>query len=110
MFKGSHPITVDAKGRIAIPASYRQSLIDDCGGRMVVTQHWDGCLLLYPQPEYQKFEAQLLAKGSVDPSPLLTGVVGLEGVPAAFDALEAADRHAKILIDPTLTGAEVRPR
>ena len=53
---------------------------------------------------------QLLAKGSVDPSPLLTGVVGLEGVPAAFDALEAADRHAKILIDPTLTGAEVRPR
>ncbi|ROO25028.1 cell division protein MraZ [Salinisphaera orenii MK-B5] len=66
MFKGSHPITVDAKGRIAIPASYRQSLIDDCGGRMVVTQHWDGCLLLYPQPEYQKFEAQLLAKGSLN--------------------------------------------
>ena len=53
---------------------------------------------------------QLLAKGSVDPSPLLTGVVGLEGVPAAFDALEAADRHAKILIDPRLTGAEVRLR
>ena len=33
---------------------------------MVVTQHWDGCLLLYPQPEYQKFEAQLLAKGSLN--------------------------------------------
>ena len=53
---------------------------------------------------------QLLAKGSIDPSPLLTGTVGLEGVVAAFDALEAADRHAKILIDPTLQGAEVRPR
>lgn len=66
MFKGSHPITVDAKGRIAIPASYRQSLSDDCSGRMVVTQHWDGCLLLYPLPEYQKFEAQLLAKGSLN--------------------------------------------
>ena len=53
---------------------------------------------------------QLLARGDVDPSPLLTGVVGLEGVPAAFDDLEAADRHDKILIDPTLEGAEVRPR
>lgn len=67
MFKGSHPITIDAKGRIAIPASYRQSLIDDCGGRLVITRHWDGCLLVYPAPEFQKFESQLLSKGSLNP-------------------------------------------
>lgn len=67
MFKGSHPITIDAKGRIAIPASYRQSLIDDCGGRLVITRHWDGCLLVYPAPEFQKFEDQLLSKGSLNP-------------------------------------------
>jgi len=67
VFKGSHPITIDAKGRIAIPASYRQSLIDDCGGRLVITRHWDGCLLVYPAPEFQKFEDQLLSKGSLNP-------------------------------------------
>lgn len=52
----------------------------------------------------------LLAEGDVDPRPLLTGTVGLEGVEAAFDTLAAADRHAKILIDPRQPGAEVTPR
>lgn len=66
MFKGSHSITIDAKGRIAIPASYRQSLIDDCGGRLVITRHWDGCLLIYPGPEFQVFEQQLLSRGSLN--------------------------------------------
>jgi threonine dehydrogenase-like Zn-dependent dehydrogenase len=42
----------------------------------------------------------LLADGTVDPSPLLTGTVGLDGVAAAFDALSDPERHAKILIDP----------
>lgn len=67
MFKGSHSVTIDAKGRIAIPASYRQSLIDDCGGRLVITRHWDGCLLIYPGPEFQSFEQQLLSRGSLNP-------------------------------------------
>jgi threonine dehydrogenase-like Zn-dependent dehydrogenase len=42
----------------------------------------------------------MLAEGKVDPTPLLTGVVGLGGVAAAFDALAAPETHAKILIDP----------
>ena len=67
MFKGSHAVTVDAKGRIAIPASYRQSLLDDCASRLVLTRHWDGCLLIYPAPEFQAFETQLLARGSLNP-------------------------------------------
>lgn len=67
MFKGSHPVTIDAKGRFAIPAAYRQSLNDDCGGHMAVTQHWDGCLLVYPYSEYQKFEEALLEQPSMNP-------------------------------------------
>ncbi|MDA3919227.1 MAG: division/cell wall cluster transcriptional repressor MraZ [Salinisphaera sp.] len=67
MLKGSHPVTIDAKGRIAIPASYRQSLIDDCAGRLVITRHWDGCLLIYPGPEFQAFESRLLSRGGLDP-------------------------------------------
>ncbi len=45
----------------------------------------------------------LLADGKVDPRPLVTGVVGLGGVAAAFDALADPEVHAKILIDPTST-------
>ena len=42
----------------------------------------------------------MLADGKVDPRPLITGTVGLEGVEGAFDALGNAEQHAKILIDP----------
>jgi threonine dehydrogenase-like Zn-dependent dehydrogenase len=42
----------------------------------------------------------LLADGKVDPRPLVTGTVGLDGVEAAFDALAQPEVHAKILVDP----------
>ncbi|TQC46026.1 alcohol dehydrogenase [Rhodococcus sp. WS4] len=42
----------------------------------------------------------MLADGKVDPTPLITGTVGLAGVASAFDALGNPEGHAKILIDP----------
>jgi threonine dehydrogenase-like Zn-dependent dehydrogenase len=42
----------------------------------------------------------MLADGKVDPSPMVTGTVGLGGVESAFEALGDAEVHAKILIDP----------
>jgi threonine dehydrogenase-like Zn-dependent dehydrogenase len=48
----------------------------------------------------------MLAEGKVDPRPLITGEVGLDGVDAAFSALADPERHAKILIDPSGTAAE----
>jgi threonine dehydrogenase-like Zn-dependent dehydrogenase len=42
----------------------------------------------------------MLADGKVDPRPLITGTVGLQGVEGAFDALADPETHAKILIDP----------
>lgn len=49
----------------------------------------------------------LLADGKVDPSPLVTGTVGLAGVAGAFDALGDPEVHAKVLVDPRLAGAEI---
>jgi threonine dehydrogenase-like Zn-dependent dehydrogenase len=56
-------------------------------------------VLGYTPPEFRE-TLHMLADGKVDPSPLLTGVVGLEGVDGAFGDLGSADKHAKILIDP----------
>ena len=52
----------------------------------------------------------MLAEGKVDPAPLITGTVGLDGVDAAFAALGDPEAHAKILIDPRSTAVtpEVR--
>lgn len=66
MFRGSHSVSIDSKGRFAIPASYRQTLLDVCGGRMVVTFHHDRCLLVFPQDRFRDFEQQLLRKGSLN--------------------------------------------
>ncbi|MEV4351867.1 alcohol dehydrogenase catalytic domain-containing protein [Actinoplanes sp. NPDC049596] len=51
-----------------------------------------------------EFRATLhrLARRRLDPRPLLTGVVGLDGVAGAFEELGRAGRHAKILVDPWL--------
>jgi threonine dehydrogenase-like Zn-dependent dehydrogenase len=48
----------------------------------------------------------MLAEGKFDPTPLVTGTVGLEGVEDAFAALADPDAHAKILIDPKRPDAE----
>jgi threonine dehydrogenase-like Zn-dependent dehydrogenase len=52
----------------------------------------------------------MLAEGKVDPRPLITGTVGLDGVGAAFEALTGVGgvpgQHAKILIDPRSEAGE----
>ena len=44
---------------------------------------------------------QMIASGKVDPTPLVTGTVGLDGVSGAFADLASAEHHAKVLIDPS---------
>ncbi|MDO9409378.1 zinc-binding dehydrogenase [Patulibacter sp.] len=48
-----------------------------------------------------------LADGTVDPRPLITGTVGLEGVGTAFAALGDDPTHAKVLVDPRAVGSAV---
>jgi len=52
---------------------------------------------------------QMLADGDVDPSPLITGTVGLDGVETAFTMLGNPETHAKILIDPQSTAVSPAP-
>ncbi|MEO6570679.1 MAG: zinc-binding dehydrogenase [Ilumatobacteraceae bacterium] len=51
----------------------------------------------------------MLADGKIDPSPIVTGTVGLAGVSAAFDALGDPEHHAKIIIDPRQTMTPNQP-
>jgi len=48
----------------------------------------------------------MLADGKVDPRPLVTAEVGLDGVEAAFAALADPEKHAKVLIDPSSSVSE----
>jgi len=59
-FRGINNISVDAKGRMAMPARYRERLLESCGGRLVVTVDQDHCLLVYPLPEWEVMEEKLI--------------------------------------------------
>jgi threonine dehydrogenase-like Zn-dependent dehydrogenase len=51
----------------------------------------------------------MLAEGKMNAAPLVTGVVGLQGVDTAFGALGDPEAHAKILIDPQSQASEPAP-
>jgi threonine dehydrogenase-like Zn-dependent dehydrogenase len=73
---------------------------------MALNKHIDLRFALGYSPLEFRDTLHMLAEGKVDPGPLVTGRVGLEGVDAAFAALSHPDVHAKILIDPQSTAVE----
>lgn len=54
LFQGSSALTLDAKGRISIPTRHRDALISQAEGRLTLTRHPDGCLLVYPRPVWEE--------------------------------------------------------
>jgi MraZ protein len=59
MFRGVNTISLDSKGRLAVPTRYRETLARHCHGQMVVTVDRDHCLLLYPLPDWEEIERKL---------------------------------------------------
>ncbi len=60
MFRGATKITLDAKGRFAIPTRYREPLAVRCDGQLVTTVDRDHCLLIYPLPDWEEIERKLV--------------------------------------------------
>ena len=68
MFRGVNTLSLDAKGRMAMPSKYRDRLLAQCDGQMVVTvDRSDACLLLYPMPEWEDIERKLVRLGNLNP-------------------------------------------
>ena len=59
MFRGVTTLNLDVKGRIAIPARYRERLAATCASQLVITLDKDRCLLLYPENEWVQIERKL---------------------------------------------------
>jgi MraZ protein len=66
VFRGVSALNLDGKGRMTMPTKYRQRLIDDCDGHMIVTIDREKCLLLYPLPEWEIIEKELVRLSSFD--------------------------------------------
>jgi MraZ protein len=93
MFLGRFSHSLDAKGRLAIPAKFRGELADG----LVVTRGIDRCLSVYPLAAWQTLAERVSALSISDPDARqFRRMVFAEAVDEALDA------QGRILVPPEL--------
>lgn len=98
MFRGINPITMDAKGRFAMPSKYREILANASNGVMVANIHLrDKCLVIYPTPVWEDIEQQLQELSTVNPE---TGP--LRRLMLAYATDTEMDSNGRILLPASL--------
>ena len=59
MFQGASSLNLDGKGRLSVPTRHRDALLSMAEGQVTFTKHPDGCLLLFPRPEWLQFRERV---------------------------------------------------
>ena len=59
MFQGASSLSLDAKGRLSMPSRHRDVLAATANNQVTVTRHPDGCLMIFPRPEWETFRERL---------------------------------------------------
>ena len=96
MFRGSSFHTIDAKGRIIIPARFRDVIKSD-GKDGAMISRMDRCLVAYPFNEWQNLESKILSMAEKSENMRRFRRVFIGG---AFDCL--CDKQDRILVPPSL--------
>lgn len=93
MFRGANKITLDAKGRIAIPTRYRERLSERCESQLIITVDRDYCLLLYPLPDWEDLERRLMRLPSLNRQ-----VRRLQRLMVGYATEVELDGHGRVLL------------
>lgn len=59
VFQGASSLSLDAKGRLSVPTRHRDVLSANASGQLTITKHPDGCLMVFPRPEWEKFRDRI---------------------------------------------------
>ena len=98
MFRGANKVTLDAKGRMAMPARYREMLLERGDGRLVVTvDRGDRCLLIYPLPDWEEIERKLMRLPTLNAQ-----ARRLQRLMVGHATDLDLDSHGRVLIPPKL--------
>lgn len=98
MFRGVQHVTMDAKGRLAIPARQREPLQAQCEGNIVVTiDTQSSCLVIYPMPAWEKIEEDLQNLPSLNP-----GVKRFQRLVLGYATDIQLDGNGRMLLPPSL--------
>jgi MraZ protein len=60
-FQGQSALTLDAKGRVTVPARQRDVLLAEAGPQLTLTKSPAGCLFVFPRPVWNSFRDKLIA-------------------------------------------------
>ena len=60
MFQGASSLSLDTKGRLSVPTRHRDVLSANAAGHLTITRHPQGCLMLFPRPEWEKFRQRIV--------------------------------------------------
>jgi MraZ protein len=93
MFRGATKVTLDAKGRMAIPARYRERLLTVAGGHLVATVDRVYCLLIYPLPDWEEIERKLVRLPTLNEQ-----VRRLQGLMLGHASELEMDGHGRVLL------------
>ncbi|MCW7537372.1 division/cell wall cluster transcriptional repressor MraZ [Aquabacterium sp. A7-Y] len=61
VFQGASALSLDAKGRLSVPARHRDVLAAMAGGQLTITKHPEGCLMVFPRPAWEAFRDKIAA-------------------------------------------------
>ena len=96
-FRGISNLTLDTKGRLAMPTRYRDEIAECCEGRMIMTVDFDLCLLLYPFEEWLPIEKKIAALPSLDKS-----ARALQRLIIGYATDVEMDKSGRMLVPPPL--------
>jgi MraZ protein len=94
-FYGTYFLSLDDKGRIAIPASERAKLSEFCGSRIVVTADLGDRLLVYPEPFFDELADRLNALPSLKPT-----TEALQRTLLGYASHSKLDAQGRVLLSP----------
>ena len=97
IFQGAAALSLDAKGRLAIPARHREALVTASGGELVLTAHPHRCLLLYPAPAWEPIRDKVLAASGFNAQ-----AAGIKRLLVGNAREETMDSAGRLLIAPEL--------
>jgi len=61
VFQGASSLSLDAKGRLAVPTRHREVLGACAAGQLTITKHPHGCLMVFPRPQWEQFRERIAA-------------------------------------------------
>jgi MraZ protein len=97
VFRGIAQLTLDTKGRLAVPSRHRDTLLERCAGHLVITADADRCLLIYPLPDWELIQQKLEGLSNLDPR-----VRDLQRRLIGFAVDVDMDGAGRVLISPAL--------